>query len=74
MMKKFYWTAESWGSDFPPVNLSEVLNAANNLIDAFISAHPDYEDFEISEYSDGLWEDFCATGEIGGVIANYENE
>lgn len=66
-----YWTIESWGSGYLPINADEVICMANEMIDAYVAEHPDYGEMEFREYSARLWEDFCATGCIGDVVAVY---
>ena len=58
-MKNYYWTIESWGDTYPPENADEIISDANEKIDAYIEAHPDADEDEISSYSDSLWELFC---------------
>lgn len=58
-MKNYYWNIESWGEAYPPENADEIIDAANEKIDAFIAANPDADDSEIFEYSGRLWEDYC---------------
>lgn len=68
----YYWTAESWGSDYPPKNWEEIIDTANDLIDRFSLGDADGED--IRNYSGKLWEEFCRTGKISDVTAEYEEE
>lgn len=67
MESKYYWTLESWGSDYPPENAEEIINAANDLLDEYAKTldadAPGYDD-AMQSYSDMLWEDYCRTGEI----------
>ena len=67
-----YWSIESWGSDYPPVNADEIITKANEMIDQYSAGHPDYGDEEIREYSESLWETFCQTNELDGIFAEYE--
>lgn len=67
-----YWSIESWGSDYPPVNADEIISAANTEINRFAIEHPYYTESELRDYSDCLWENFCIYGEIYGVVAKYE--
>ena len=67
-----YWSIESWGSDYPPVNADEIISAANAAIDRFAKSNPDYTEDELRDYSNYLWENFCIYGEINGVVAEYE--
>ena len=59
-MKNYYWSMESWGSDYPPENADEIISKANEMIEAFAS---DHGDDETAEYSEKLWERFCMTAE-----------
>lgn len=56
-----YWTLESWGDGYPPENADEIIERANDLIDAYAENH---DEEEVSEYSNGLWERYCSTGRI----------
>lgn len=67
-----YWSIDSWGSDYPPVNADEIITKANEMIDKYSTDHPDYDDYDINDYAERLWEDFCSTGEIDGIAAEYE--
>lgn len=67
-----YWSIESWGSDYPPVNADEIISAANRVINRFAVEHPYYTQDELRDYSNYLWENFCIYGEIDGVVAEYE--
>lgn len=69
----YYWNSESWGNGVPPVNADEIICMANDMIDQYIAGHPDYDSPEINAYAERLWEDFCRTGEINGIIAAYED-
>lgn len=51
---KNYWSAESWGADYPPENWEKIVDEANRLIDAGADG-------------DELWEQFCRTGRVGKV-------
>lgn len=57
----YYWTLESWGDAYPPENADEIIERANDLIEAYAENH---DEEEVSEYSNGLWERYCSTGEI----------
>lgn len=61
---EYYWTAESFGSEYPPENWEEVITWANGHIDDYRADNPDAYDDEIREYSDSLWELYCS-GEAG---------
>lgn len=67
-----YWSIDSWGSDYPPVNAEEIISRANELIDQYSAEHPDYDERDVNLYSETLWEDFCRTGELDGIVAEYE--
>lgn len=74
MMQNIYWSIESWGSGYPPVNADEIISEANAMIDNFVEAHPDYDEVDINEYSEQLWETFCRDGKINDISAIYEEE
>lgn len=59
-MKNYYWSLESWGADYPPENADEIIDAANEKIDAFIAENPDADEDMIAAYSEKLWEEYCA--------------
>ena len=65
-MKNYFWTIESWGSDYPPENANEVINMANELIEAYAAEH---DEDETANYSESLWERFCVSGNL--VPANF---
>lgn len=71
-MSTKYWTMDSFGSGDAPINADAVISAANEMIDEYIDAHPD-DEYGLDAFNDQLWETFCETGEIGNVIARYEN-
>ena len=56
-----FWTLESWGADYPPENADEIISKANELIEAYAA---DHDEDETRNYSETLWERFCATGEV----------
>lgn len=60
-MSKIYWSVESWGSDYPPENADEIIDKANQMIEAFSADH--VED-ETAAFSEWLWEQFCKNGEV----------
>lgn len=72
MLINYYWDTESWGNGVPPINADEVICKANDMIDQYIADHPDYDQHDIKDYAERLWEAFCRTGEINGVVAEYE--
>lgn len=67
-----YWSIDSWGSDYPPVNADEIISKANEMIDRYSADFPDCREEEIREYSESLWEMFCQTNELDGIVAEYE--
>lgn len=73
-MNHHYWSYDSWGNGFPPTNYEQIIAIANSMIDEWIAANPDAPDYEIREFSDRLWEDYCATDTIDDVRAIYEEE
>ena len=60
-MSKIYWSMESWGSDYPPENADEIIDRANELIEAFAAEH---DEDETAAYSESLWERYCESGEV----------
>lgn len=60
-MSDYYWSEESWGSDYPPESADEIISKANELIDEYAETHG--ED-ETAAYSEMLWERYCMTGEV----------
>lgn len=58
---KYYWSLESWGSDYAPENADEIINRANELIDAYAETH---DEEETAAYSERLWDAYCTTGKI----------
>ena len=60
-MKKFYWSMESWGSDYPPENAEEIIDSANELIAAYAETH---DEEETDAYSERLWERYCMSGKV----------
>lgn len=71
-MSTKYWSMDSWGNGYPPINADEVICAANAIIDEYIAAHPD-DEYGLEAFSEQLWETFCETGTIGDVRACFEN-
>ena len=74
MFNRYYWSMDSWGNGYPPVNADDVIAAANDIIDNYIENNPDAYEDELHDYSNDLWEDFCSSGRIGDVVAVYEDE
>ena len=58
---KTYWTIESFGSSELPENVEEIIEQANELIEAYEEWH---DEDETQLYSENLWETFCRTGEV----------
>lgn len=73
-MDNYRWNTESWGPYSPPNNMYEIIDAANSLLDEYAETHA--EDLTIESdlhyYSQELWEEFCNTGSINGVTADYD--
>ena len=64
-MKSYFWTIESWGAEYPPENAGEIIDKANELIEAYAAENDNPEDDDIvRNYSDKLWERYCETGNI----------
>lgn len=61
MKNTFYWSMESWGSDYPPENADEIIYQANEIIEAYAETH---DDEETANFSSALWDHFCMTGEV----------
>ena len=57
----YYWSAESWGSDYPPADWESVVENANEIIDAYAETYPDRD---LNEFSERLWERYCTDGEL----------
>lgn len=72
---KYFWSIESWGDAYPPENADEIIDRANELIEAFAESH---DDEETANYSESLWERYCSTGSLmrlyfveSGTADNY---
>ena len=74
-MKAYHWSAESWGSGYPPINYEEICDAVNDYLDGIMDDVDEAE--ENIEYiwdrSEQLWEQFCGAGEIFGIKAEYND-
>ena len=57
-----YWSSNSWGDSYPPANWERICEKANRLIDSFYFSGHDLE--STREYSENLWDRYCATGEV----------
>ena len=57
-MRKFYWSAETWGTDYPPENWREICDAANEKIDAYI------KEYGLDPYEDLDYEQICYFSEV----------
>lgn len=58
-MANYYFTAESWGSDYAPENWEEICSAANDLIDQYIAENeldPELDADQIADWSGRLFE------------------
>lgn len=71
-MNNYHWNMNSFGADYPPVNDDEIIATANRLIDEYIAENPDDPEYELQAFCERLWESFCASGEIEGVKAVFE--
>ena len=58
---KYFWSIESWGDAYPPENADEIIDRANELIEAFAESH---DEEETANYSESLWERYCHTGSL----------
>lgn len=66
-MANYYWNENSWGADYPPENWSDIVDAANSMIDAFIKTEhlaPELDEDDIKDYSEKLWERYCGGEEF----------
>lgn len=72
-MKNIYWTIDSWGSDYAPINADEIISKANELIDQYIAENPECGEADVQEYANGLWEAFCDSGKLDGITAEYDD-
>lgn len=70
-MTNHYWTGDSWGSAYPPENWQDLVDAANELIDAYAAENPDASDDELWEYSQKLWETYCSTDSVGDYASEW---
>ncbi len=52
-----YWSADSWGSDYPPDNWEEIVSRANEMIKNKYLQTRDEE--ETRDYSSRLWDGYC---------------
>lgn len=73
-MRINYWSVDSLGNGYPPINADEIIEIANSQIDEWIEKNPDYFESDLKDFMDEQWEAFCSTGSIGGVQAIYEDE
>lgn len=74
-MENNHWTIEGWGSEYPPVNCQEILDAANALIDEYADSigEDDYNaDSLVWQFSQDLWEKYCDSDMVGGVASVWE--
>lgn len=58
MIKSLFWTYESFGSDFLPEDADEVIDHANELIEAYAAEHDDLD--MVKNYSEKLWDEYCS--------------
>lgn len=64
LAEDYFWTAESWGSDYTPENAGEIVERANQKIVEFAQDRKWTYAWEIEEYANRLWESYCTTGNI----------
>ena len=60
----YYWTLDSWGSEYPPENADEIIAAANEKILDFAKVGNWNDECEIEAFSEKLWETYCSNGTI----------
>lgn len=60
-MSNYYWSEESWGSEYPPENADEIISKANELIGEYAETH---DEDETAAYSERLWEQYCMDGKV----------
>ena len=66
MNAKYHWSIESWGTDVPPENASDIIAWANGKIDSYCET-----DFEKQCYSETLWNRYCEYDErVREIIDN----
>ena len=58
--EEYFWTMEALGSDYPPENADEIIQAANEKITEFVKSYVWRDVEEIWIYSDKLWEEYCS--------------
>ena len=68
-MHSYYWDEDSWDC-VPPRNADEICDAANILIDEWLEENDDDED-GAHDYSNELWEQYCAADGIDGVRSDW---
>lgn len=61
MEKTYHWTLNSWGSAYPPENVDEIIDRANEILDQYALAHGDELALEFSEV---LWDKYCSEGDF----------
>lgn len=68
-MESAFWSSSSFDRcENVPRNWEEIVETANRMIVEYCEEYdPDFA----GEYSEFLWEQFCARGSIGGVFAVY---
>ena len=60
----YFWTLDSWGSDYPPENADEIIGAANEKITEFVKEYSWKNLWEIEQFRENLWENYCSTGNV----------
>lgn len=64
LAEDYFWSAESWGSEYPPENAAEIIEQANAKIVEFAQARRWTYAWEIEEFSSRLWDRFSRTGSV----------
>ena len=62
MNKTYLWNLNSWGSGDVPENAIDIINRANELIEAYAETTEDEE--AVHDYSERLWDTYCTTGKL----------
>lgn len=64
LAEDYFWTAESWGSDYAQENADEIVERANQKIVEFAQDRKWTYAWEVEEYANRLWDTYCNTGKI----------
>lgn len=57
----YYWSAESWGSDYPPADWERIVEGANYILDMFAEREPEKD---LNVISENLWDSYCMNGHL----------